>query len=881
MRFFYKLPLRLRSLFRKESVERELRDELRFHLENLIEEKVAKGMTPQEARSAALRELGGLEQIKEECRDLRRVRYIESFVQDVRYGLRQLRRNPGFTLVAILTLALGIGATTAIFSVVDAVLLRPPLFQDPYRLVAISEKSPQGDENDVSVGNFADFQEESSVFQGIAAYTSWEFHTLTGVREPDEVWSSAVSPNLFHVLGAHAVLGRAFVSGEAQSLVLSYKYWRNHFLSDRTLIGKALALDGKPYVVVGVMPANFEFPASDAQMWIPLTITPADRNGHKERQLSVVARLKAEVTLKQAQVEMETIAHRLAAERPETNKGWSVLVKPFQGPHPSKNLRAAILALFGAVIFVQLIVCANVAGTLFARGVARQGEIAIRAALGASRWRLVRQLLAESVMLAGAASVAGLGVAWAGLRLIVSLVPRYTMTEIHDVGQITINLPVLGFTVALALATGIATGLLPALRASGSSLDRALKERGRTPATGARGSRLQRVLVVFEVTLALVLLAGAGLMIQSFERLETAPTGFNPDHLLTVRVPLAKYKYREGGQSADFYREVLRRIQAIPGVKSAGMSNNLPLTGFSTRIDFPAPQGSPARSSDNFYVEARNVSPGYFEAMGIPVKAGRDFNEADSEQGARCVRIVNQTLARRYWPGRNPVGLEVPRACPKDAGALIVGVVGDSKQFFMGSEAEPEVYLPYAQHPFASFLVTFIIRTASDPLDVAAAVRRAVWGVDHDQPVIQVRSMENVIEESLWPQHFSASILGVFAAIALILSSLGIYGVLSYAVSRRTHEIGVRMALGAERRDVLRLVVGQGLRLTLIGVAIGIAGALGLTRFLASLLYGVKPTDAVTFLAVSLLLTAVALLASYVPARRAAKVDPVVALRCE
>jgi putative ABC transport system permease protein len=881
MRWIYKLPLRLRSLFRKTRVEQELTEELRFHLEELIEEKAGKGMTAEEARYAALRELGGVEQIKEECRDMRRVNYIEDFFQDIRYGVRMLVKNSGFTAVAVLTLALGIGANTAIFSVVEAVLLHPAPYENPTQLVEISARSPQGEQDRISVGDFCDWQSQGQAFQGLAAYQQWEFHMLTGTGQPDEVFVSPVSDNLFRLLGVNAALGRTFVASESQAVVLSHQYWRSHFSADPAIVGKLLALDGKPYTVVGVAPADFEFPRANTQMWIPLAFSAAEKNDHENHSLHVIARLKAGFTQRQAQAEMDTVARRLAIEYPKTDAGWSAPVETFRGQEISRTFQGALLALLGAVVFVLLIVCANVASMLLARGAARQGEMAIRAALGASGSRLIRQLVVESLMLAGAASVGGLVLASSGLGVIVSLVPKYTLIETHGLHRIAINLPVLGFTVALSLLAGIVIGLLPALRVSKLDLNESLKEGGRNSATSAKRPRLQRALVVLEVALALVLLVGAGLMIQTFKRLATAPTGFNPDHVLTVRVPLAEYKYMQGPKSAEFYRGVLERIQAIPGVKSAGMANNLPFTGFHTSVIVPLPGNSPGGLGRTVGIAIRCVSPGYFQAMGIPLKEGRDFTLSDGGSSSRDVMIINEAMARRYWPGEDPVGKHYNGSGPKGWSSVIVGVVGDSKQDSVDSQAEPELYQPYAQYPFASFLVTFVIRTASSPLDLAAAVRKAVWEVDSDQPVIQIRTMENVISESIWQQHFSASMLGAFAAIALLLSAVGIYGLLSYSVSRRTHEIGIRTALGATRRDILRLVVGEGLMLTLIGVGAGILVALGLTRLIASLLYGVRPRDPLTFVALSLLLTGVALLAVYIPARRATKVDPMVALRYE
>lgn len=812
---------------------------------------------------------------------MRPLSFVDPSLQDVRYGLRQMRRSPGFTAIAVLTMALGIGSTTAIFSVVDAVLLRPAPYPRPAELVEISENSPQtpaGSINEVSPGDFTDWQEQAPAFQGIAAYERMEFHALTGGGEPDEVWTSAVTPNLFRVLGVTAARGRTFAPGESQVVILSHQYWASHFSSDPGILGKALALDGQMYRVIGVTPADFQFPAANTEMWTPLTLSSADRADHGDRRLSAIARLRPGVTIQQAQAQMDAVAGRLGAQYP-TSAGWRAPVSRFKGPKVRSVLRETIFALLGAVVFMLMIVCSNVASMLLARGTARQGEMAVRAALGAGRPRLVRQLVVESVLLAVAAGTGGLLLARWGLALIISQVPKYNLIETQALHQISLNFAAFGFAALLAVLTGIVVGLLPALRISRVDIGESLKEHSRT-ATGGRGARLQRALVVCEVALALALLVGAGLMIQSFERLATAPIGFDPDHLLTVRVPLLNYKYSPGLQSAAFYREILRRIQAIPGVKAAGMANNLPFTGFHTSLEFPNNPRSPAADNTTLIL-GRSVSPGYFGAMGIPLKSGRDFTAADAEKGARCVRIMNEAMARRYWPGENPVGTEILAACPKNAPALIVGVVGDSEQDAVGSPAAAELYEPYAQHAWASFLVTFAVRTASDPLAVAGAVRQAVHEVDSNQPVIQMRTMREVITESIWRQHVAASMLGIFAAIALLLAAVGIYGVISYSVTRRTHEIGIRSALGASAGDILRMVLGEGLVLSLAGAGAGILIALGLTRLLAGLLYGIRPRDPLTFLALTLLLVAVAVLAVYIPARRATRVSPMVALRHE
>src|SRR5437016_4407385 len=630
----------LRSLFRKEQVNRELDEELGEYLEMAAveKEKMKQGISRQDALRAVRLEGGSLDGTKEMVRSAGWESVVDTLWQDLHFGLRMLRKNPGFAAIAVLTLALGIGANTAIFSVVDSVLLHPASYAKPSELVDINEVGPEtaaGAINEVSPGDFIEWQKQAQAFQGIAAYQRWEFHALTGTGEPDEVWAVPVTTNLFSVLGVNTIRGRTFAENETQAVVLSYQYWESHFSSDPNVIGKALALDGKSYTVLGVAPADFEFPRANTQVWVPLTFSAAESADHAHRTLSVIARLKSGVTLRQAQAVMDIVS--------------------------------------------LLIVGANVASMLLARGTTRQGEMAIRAALGAGRLRLIRQLLVESVLLAGAGGVGGLMLARSGLRMIVSLVPKYNLVETESVHHISMNLTAFAFTAALSLLTGAAVGLLPALRVSSLNPSESFKGHGRTSAAGAGGSRLQRVLVVSEVALALVLLFGAGLMIQRFERLETAPTGFNPDHLLTVRVPLMSYKYSRP-QSADFYREVLARIQAIPGVKSVGMANNLPFMGFHLSLDFPAPPNSPIGSGP-VMVAGRSVSPGYFRAMQIPLIGGRDFTEAENQKDAPCVRIVNRAMARLYWPGEDPVGKQLPGgACPNDAPATVVGLVADSKQ---------------------------------------------------------------------------------------------------------------------------------------------------------------------------------------------------------
>ncbi|PYV16029.1 MAG: hypothetical protein DMG21_13160 [Acidobacteria bacterium] len=533
------------------------------------------------------------------------------------------------------------------------------------------------------------------------------------------MWVSPVSTNAFQLLGVNVAAGRAFAPNDTQTLILSHEYWRSHFAADPKILGKTLSLDGKPYTVIGIAPANFQFPDPNTLMWTPLTFTAADVANHEQQSLNVLARLKDGVSQDQAQAEMHVIARQLALEYPKTNAGRKAFVKPYKDREVGSVLRSAVFALLGAVILVFAIVCANTISMLLARGSSRQAELAIRAALGAGRSRLIRQMISESLLLAAAGSLTGLALAKWGLSFIVSTVPKFNLIETQAVHRIAINLPTLSFTVAFAFLTGIVVGLLPAWRATGLDVNGSLKQSGWTSSSRAGRSLFERGLVISEVALALVLLVSAGLMIQTFMDLESAPTGFKPDHLLTVRVPLVNYKYAKGEPSAAFYRSVLERIEAIPGVKSAAMANNLPFTGFHTSVYFPAPPGSSGGSGQTIGAAERSVTPGYFRAMGIPVKAGREFTEADNHKDARCVLMVNESMARFYWKGENPVGKLIPEACPKHVAALVVGMVGDSKVNSVDASPEAEVYSPYAQFPFASFLVTFVIRTASNPAELA------------------------------------------------------------------------------------------------------------------------------------------------------------------
>ncbi len=884
-----KLRLRLRALFFKSRLEEELDEEVRFHLEREIEENIARGMSAEEARMAALRSFGGIERVKEESRDERGVRFLEEVWQDLRYGGRMLWKNPGFTLVAVITLALGIGANTAIFSVVNGVLLRPLPYYEPERLVMVWADRPilQAQigmpDFPVAVADFVDWRNQNHVFEQMAALRTQRMN-LTGGGEPESVIGLRASAGLFTLLGARFTTGRAFLpeedrAGADRVVVISHGLWRQRYGADPKLIGQKIMLDNEAYTVIGVTAPDFQFPrrgevpsyfgvSTTVDLYMPIAFTPAQLNDRLSSYLGVIARLNPGVSVGQASAEMNAIARRLTEQYPQTNTDKGVRLTLLHQQAVGKA-RTALLVLLGAVGFVLLIACANVANLLLARAAGRQKEMAIRAALGASRWRVVRQLLTESLLLTISGGAAGLLLAWRGVDLLLAIAPD-NLPRAYD---IRLDIRVASFTLLVSLLTGVVFGLLPALQASKINPGATLKEGGRD-AAGLLRRRLRGFLVASEVALAFVLLIGAGLLIRSFARLTEVNPGLDPRGVLTMEILLPLAKYRDGQGWSAFFQQTLERVRALPGVEAAATGYPLPLSGANASSGFGI-EGRPSPTDQTFAAGVRMISPDFFKTLGVPLAKGRLLTESDGAQ-APSVVVINESLARNYFANEDPLG---KRIVFNGVTRVIVGVVKDIKHSALDEEAKPELYFPMAQFPWP--LMSLAVRTSGDPMQMVAAVRGQVWAIDKDQPVSNIETMERLMAKSVAPRRFNLLLLGVFALVGLALAGVGLYGVMSYTVTQRTREIGVRMAMGAQRGDVLRLVIGEGMKLAFIGALLGLGGALALTHLLKTLLFGVSATDPLTFAVIAVLLTGIALLACWIPARRATKVDPMVALRFE
>ncbi len=803
---------------------------------------------------------------------------MQTLLQDLRYGARMLFKKPGFTLIAILTLALGIGANTAIFSVINAALLRPLPYEESERLVVLYETNPQQgrDEINVSYPNFADWRAQSQSFEQLAACL-YGGTILTGKDEPARLQVMAVSADFFAMLRVKPLRGRTFLPeedkvGGAPVVVLSHALWQSRFGGDEGLIGRQITLDGKSRTVIGVMPPNFALPPGDqTEVWLALGPLADQMQNRAVHRLTAIGRLKSGVTLQHAQTELATIANRIEQQYPAADPGHGVnVITGYESL--TKNARPALLTLLVAVGFLLLIACANVANLLLARAETRHKEIAIRAALGATRGRIARQLLTESLLLAFAGGAIGLLLAAWGMDALAGGLPD----DFPRAKEIGIDRVVLGFTGALSVLTGLIFGIIPALTRAEPTLNETLKEGGRANSAFGRG-RIRGALIVSEVALSVALLVGAGLLMKSFWRLMQVNPGFQPDHMLTMNVALIGEKYKETGQVISFFREVPSRLGALPGVKAVSAVSVLPISGGDGNgnltiegRDFP-PAQTPSASF-------RRILPNYFSAMGIPLKQGREFDERDT--GAEKVVIINEGMARRFWPDGDAIGKRIKVGPPQNEPWLtIVGVAGDVNN--IGLDASPllATYEPHAQRPWSA--MNLAIRTETDPLSLSAAVRSELRAMEKDLLIRNLSAMDERIRLSVSPRRFNMTLLAVFAALALLLAAAGVYGVMSYTVTQRVHEIGVRMALGAQVNDVLKLVIGQGMKPVLCGALVGLSAAFALTRWMEELLFDVRPTDLWTYGIVATLLMSVALFACWLPARRAAKVDPMVALRCE
>lgn len=809
---------------------------------------------------------------------------MNDLVQDIRYAVRTLARRPGFVAVAVITLALGIGVNSAIFSALNSILLRPLPYPAPDRLVQVWEHKAGSDtkDNPVAPLNFLDWQTQSETFEQIAGYNVW-LPTLTTASHPEEIPGSIVSANFFSTIGVTPQLGRGFLPEEEQRgnnrvVIISHNLWQRRFGGDQEILGKKISLSGRDFIVVGVMPPGYRHPEpymiEKAEIWTPLVISK-DEGSRGFRYIRVIGRLKPEVDIDRARAELEAIAGQLEQAHPLTNKNWSVTLLSLHS-QTTGAIGAALWILQAAVGFVLLVACVNIANLFLARSSSREREMAIRSALGASRRRLIRQLLTESLLLAIVGGLAGLLLAAWGIDVLVSLSPA----DIPRLEEIGFDSRVFGFTLLVSLATTLLFGLVPALQASRLRLTDSLKEGSQNSTAGLRNRRISAILVVAEVALSLVLLVGAGLMIKSFFQLRGVDVGFDSQNVLTMQLSLPATKYKEDHQMISLYQGIIDRVESLPGVESAGLTLSLPLTGTNDLgISFDIegrPEPEPGKNPTTQY---RPVSDGYFRTMGIRLVAGRLFDDQDQSTSPE-VAIINEALARKYFPDEDPMGRRLHvESFGKSATRTIVGIVTDVRHLSLDEAAAPEMYVPYQQNAWA--FSALAVRTAANQNSLFASVQNAIWENEKEVTISQVGSMDQLLSDSIAHPRFNALLLALFSIVALVLASVGIYGVMSYIVSQSTREIGIRQALGAQQFDILRLVLSQGMGLVLAGIIIGLGGAFALTRFLKSLLFEVSATDPLTYFAIAILLTLVALAACLIPARRAMKVDPIVALRYE
>jgi putative ABC transport system permease protein len=808
---------------------------------------------------------------------------MDTFFKDLRYGLRTLLKRPGFSIIAIATLAIGIGASTTIFTVVDAALLRGLPYRQPDRLYHLWERPPQQEysKREMSYPDYQDYQ-QNNVFEGLAAYTGGGA-ILSGMGEAESIAAPRVTANFFSVLGVDPIIGRAFQPGEDKPgtpkvTVLTYSLWQRRFGGNPNVIGQAVTINGESHTIVGVLPASFQFAMRNSDLWLPYQPTQNQLTRRFMHGTNLIGRLKDGVTPQQAQSELDIIAGRIEQQFNDSHAGTKVRMVPLQ-EEVVGTVRPILLVLLAAVGFVLLIACANVASLLLTRALSRQKEVGIRAALGASRWRVIRQLLTESLLLSLAGGVAGVVIAYWGVPALVATLPQNQLNALPFLKTLKIDLNILGFSFGLSLLTGLIFGLAPALQSSRLDLNEVLKEGGRQTSAGA-GHRLRSAMVVAEIALAVVLLVGAGLMMKSMLRLLQTNIGFNTENLLTMTVVLPPSKYAaDANQRVNFNTQLQERVQSLPGVVGAGTVDILPVNGGNTTRFYPDGEAPPAPGKET-EGNVRVVNDHYFKTVGVPLLAGRMFDERDRADAPGVV-IIGKTIADRMFPGRDPVGMRLRYPSVQSEPDLIVGVVGDVKITGLDDAIRPVLYYPYRQA--GGGVANLVVRTNTDPTSLTAAVRGEIRNLEPEAAVLNVNTMEGMISQTQasFIRRFPALLISIFAGVALLLASIGIYGVVSYSVNQQLHYIGIRMALGAGPSDILRMVLKQGLVLAVAGVAIGVVAALGLMRLLATLLYEVKTTDFSTFAIVSGTLFVVALLACYLPARRATKVDPLVALRYE
>jgi putative ABC transport system permease protein len=872
---------RLSHYARRDRFDRELEEEMRFHLEMKAEEYVAAGIAPEEAYLAARRQFGNDTRLREMSRETWGFDMVETLLQDVRYGARVLAKHKGFTAVAVLTLALGIGANTAIFSVVNAVLLRPLPFDSPEQLVRVfgTRARRSSFSRPHSYLNFSDLRAQNQSFEAMAAYTG-STSALSGADAPEQITGVVASGDIFLVLRTKPLMGRLLTPederpGGPPVVVISHGLWQRRFGGDTQIVGRVIKLDGRDREVVGVTPADFrfEFVTGAADFWTPID---PQASGYQQRGaifLEAIGRLKPGVSVEQASADLGVVASRLEQQYQDSNTGIGVRLSAAQEELVG-DLRPTLLVLLGAVGFVLLIACANVANLTLARAAGRHREIAVRAALGAGRGRIVRQLLTESLLLALTSGLLGLLFALWGVKLLSAFVPE----NVPRFGETSTDLPVLLFTLGASLLTGLLFGIAPALQSSKLDLNEALKEGGRTGTEGRGRKRIRSVLIVAEVALSLVLLVGAGLLIKSFVKLSNTDPGFDPGNTLTASISLASVRYDTDEKTADFYRRLVERVRGLPGVGAAGAVSPLPLSDNNMSFSFSVMGQPPLPPGQGQSASARVVTPDYFRAQGVPLRAGRFFTEQD-KAGAPNVLIVNEAFARRYLPGEEPLGKRLNLGI-NDIEGEIVGVVGDIRGANLATPGVPEYYIPEATVAFGD--MTLVVRTTTgDPASLTPVLRQVVIEMDKDQPLYEVRTMDSLVARSVARQRFSMTLIGVFAVLAVLLAAVGIFSVMSSLVAQRTHEIGIRMALGARPRDIHSMVVRHGMTLTLVGIGLGLAASFALTRLMSSLLYEVSAKDPTIYGGIAAMLAAVAFAACYVPARRATKVNPLIALRYE